>query len=118
MLRDVYRDFLDSHEQACRRTLYRARDAGSTFADLSEEEKGQINHAVAQMNLIGYLWEEKLISREDAINLMGSTAERVDFAAQTIGYYEYRKQLTGKVPWRYLRKFASEHRGRGVSEAY
>lgn len=105
----VYQQFLSPVEQEARRAVYEIRDSGQKYAE-SGDSMPLINHAVAFMNLVGYLLQEGQIPRRDTLALIGGSAARVYEAAEAIGYFEVRKSQNKYPPWDHFNAFVLEIR--------
>ncbi|NCD17863.1 MAG: hypothetical protein EOL91_11255 [Actinobacteria bacterium] len=113
---DVYRNWLATEEQECRRVLYDAHSAGALFADLPEETKAKINHAIASMNVVALLRSAGRVPMAECDELFGSTIVRVVRAAEGVGYFEWRRGLTGTTPWVRLRRAAESLSGERTND--
>jgi len=75
-----------------------------------DEQEGPLiekaNHALAALDLLGYLYSKRYIDRKDALEMWGYTTANVYRAAERIGYIEFRrKRDNGRTPWLWLHDF-------------
>jgi hypothetical protein len=113
---DFYQSWLSPAEQDCRKAIYRARDQKAAFADLPDDVQGHINHAIAMMNVVALLRSAGRVPVSVCDELFGGAMVRVVAAAESIGYFTWRKSLTGSTPWPRLRDAAKSLEASGSSQ--
>lgn len=86
------------------------------FADLPDDVQGNINHAIAMMNVVALLRSAGRVPLAECDELFGGAMVRVVAAAESIGYFAVRKSLTGSTPWPRLREAAESLKAPGSSQ--
>lgn len=102
----AHEDFVHPERQQGRRELFEAYEAGIEPGDLDFDRFGSINHAVAAVDVMGYLFYRGYVPRGDAYALWGITVARVHWAAEKSGLLSLRDRQFGTTIWPYVRHFA------------
>jgi hypothetical protein len=107
LLLDAHERQLSPENQHGRRVVFEMRETGESPDALSAEDFRSANHALASMNMLGFLCCRRYVSTRDVIALWGQTVVRVVDAAEQTGFLALRdSQQEGTPVWPYLREFA------------
>lgn len=102
----AHEDFAHPDRQEGRRSLYKTYETQAALEEIELEEFRIINHAVASLDFMGYLFYKGYVSRRDAYALWGITTARVYHAATESGFLALRDNQFGNEIWPYFRHFA------------
>jgi hypothetical protein len=98
-----------AENQYGRRVIFDMSERGTAPADLPPEDFLAANHALAALNILGFLYCRRYVSRRDCIALWGQTTARVVTAAEASSFLALRdSQQNGVRVWPYLRTFAAD----------
>ena len=103
----VHEQLLATDRQHGRRVVFEMKEHGRTPVDLSPEEFLSANHALASLDMLGYLFTKRYIPRKDATALWGATTLRAYRAAEESGFIALRDTQNGIPIWPYLRQFVT-----------
>lgn len=106
LLLKVHEQFLSVDQQNGRRLLYEMAEKGLSPTEWAADDFREINHAVASLDILGYLYERRYIARRDALDLWAPSVGRVFGVAESTGFLSYRRNQYGRGNWPYLRSFA------------
>jgi hypothetical protein len=107
LLLKVHEQLLDSDRQRGRRTLFEMGEKGQAPDDLASEEFVAVNHALASLDMLGYLFYRRLVPRSDVVALWGATAMRACRVAEATGMLAMRDAQNLMPVWPYLRYLAA-----------
>lgn len=105
---EMYQGFLEVDQQNGRRRLFEVAEEGLDVSQLPQSDVDQINHSLAYLNLVGYMYAENQIPRGDALRLMGRSAGRLLPTAIIVGFLGLRDEHHGGHSLAYFRLFAEE----------
>ncbi|HEX5401197.1 MAG TPA: hypothetical protein VFX16_02720 [Pseudonocardiaceae bacterium] len=117
LLLKIHDQLLAPDRQHGRRVLFEMHEEGRRADDLTPDEFLAVNHALASLDMLGYLFSRRYVSRRDVVSLWGTTALRACQAAQDTGLLAMRDAQNRLPVWPYLRDLATsmvEHKGRPV----
>ncbi|GAB2994711.1 DUF2800 domain-containing protein [Amycolatopsis acidiphila] len=112
--RDLYvrmhDQLLDADRQHGRRVLFELAEQNQQPGDLTSEEHRYANHALATLELFGFLYFKRYIPRRDALEMWGITITRLVDAGEQSGFLALRDAQNGMPVWPYLRRLAVDSR--------
>jgi hypothetical protein len=112
LLLRIHDQQLAADRQHGRRVLFEMAEQGQPPDDLSDEDHRAANHALAVLDLMGFLYCKRYIPRRDAMDLWARTTTRLVNAAEISGFLALRDAQNGAPIWPYLRRFAADARRR------
>jgi hypothetical protein len=105
LLLKIHEQLLASDRQHGRRVLFELLERGGKVTDLSAGDFLAVNHALASLDLMSFLFVKRYIPRADAIALWGLTGTRLFRAAMETDFLALRDKQHGADIWPYLRQF-------------
>lgn len=110
LLLNLQDQLLAPDRQEGRRVLFEMSEKGLTPQDLSAEEFRLVNHSLAMLDALGFLYVRRYIAQSDALDLWGATTARAYVAAESCGFIALRDIQHQEPIWPYLRQFADTAR--------
>ena len=107
LLLKVHEQLLEPDRQRARRALFEMGEQDKTPNDLAPDEFVAVNHALASLDMLGYLFYRRLVPRSDVIALWGVTAMRACQVAEATGMLAMRDEQNRMRVWPYLRYLAA-----------
>lgn len=104
----IYETLLEADQQRGRRLVHQLAESRSAYDSLDESARDTVNHALSTLNVLGFLYHRRYISRRDALSLWGPATSRVRRSAHTAGVLAYRDGLEGGRVWPYFRSFSDD----------
>lgn len=72
LLLQIHDQLLAADRQEGRRILFQMHEQARSPDDLSAEEFRSVNHALASLNTIGFLFRKRYVPRSDVVDLVGA----------------------------------------------
>jgi hypothetical protein len=114
----IYEKLLEGEQQRGRRLVHELAETGQAFDDLDQPSRDCVNHALSMLNVLGFLYARRYVSRRDAMTLWGSATSRVCRSAENAGFLAFRDaQEDGRV-WPYFRDFSAIAEARRAKQAH
>ncbi|HWC83878.1 MAG TPA: hypothetical protein VG756_28300 [Pseudonocardiaceae bacterium] len=107
LLLKVHDQLLAPERQRGRRALFEMGEKGQRPEDLAPDEFVIVNHALASLDMLGYLFYRRLVPRRDVVAMWGTTAMRACRVAQDTGLLTMRDTQNQMRVWPYLRYLAA-----------
>jgi hypothetical protein len=107
LLLKMHEQLLAPERQSARRVLFEMGERGRRREDLAPDESEAVNHALASLDMLGYLFYRRLVPRPDVAALWGTTALRACRVAQDTGILAVRDEQNGVPVWPFLRHLAT-----------
>ncbi|WP_410791004.1 hypothetical protein [Kribbella sp. C-35] len=104
----IYGTLLEADQQRGRRFVHQLAESGSAYDSLDESARDTVNHALSTLNVLGFLYHRRYISRRDALSLWGPATLRVRRSAHISGFLAYRDGLEGGRVWPFFRSFSDD----------
>ena len=108
LLLRIYEDLLEPEQQRGRRLLFELVENQKPISSLAREDLDCINHSLASLNVLGYLYRRSYIPKGDAMDLWGVPAARAWQAARVSGMLELRDAQEKRMVWPHFRMFADK----------
>lgn len=105
LLLTIYDKLLEAEQQRGRRLLHELAESSRSYEALDESSRDCVNHALSTLNVLGYLYKRRYVSRKDTLLLWGPAASRARRSAQICGYMEYRQTKAEEPLWPYFKQF-------------
>jgi hypothetical protein len=107
LLLTIYDKLLEADQQRGRRLVHELAESGRSYETLDESSRDSVNHAFSTLNVLGYLYERRYVSRQDALLLWGPAASRARRSAQICGFMDYRQSKSEEPVWPYFKRFVT-----------
>lgn len=82
LLLNMHQEMISSENQKGRGILIRLAKENLEIADLSEEDREAVNHALAQIDVLGYYCKMKYIKESDVLDLWQSSFRSIEPKAE------------------------------------
>jgi hypothetical protein len=112
LLLRVYEGLLEPEQQKGRRLLFELAEQEKPITELDQDDVDCVNHALASLNILGFLYGRGYIPRRDALDLWGVPAARAWKAAHETGMFDRRDGQEGRPVWPHFRAFACKARNK------